>query len=357
MIPYVEIIQKSDLKIIAIVEPQECWFEITYNDVGECEVYATASISNMQNLIIGNYVKIPNKPYAWVITSINYTYAEGVPMISAKGKDAKWLLYKRVIQDPLELPNKAALAVEQLVYNNLGAGAAGARVISGFNVASSGITTALNETQAARANLLDFIINILKTYKLGCMVTYQNESLTFSVINGQDKSETVRFSQSFDNLLESSYLLDDSNIGTNALVVSTVDNVDYTQVYDKGATGVDRAEILIKSNLSTEYTPNGATEPTKLDLTNPNDLQLYNSWLTQEGRTSLNDYVEKKAINSTLDLANSQYEFENDYNVGDIVGVIDDYFKYDAKARIIKLTINQNANGYGEEAEFKEEIS
>jgi len=354
MIPYVEIIKKDTLKIISLVEPQECWFEINYNDVGEAEIYAVASNVNMQSLIRGNYVKLPNKLYVWVITSINYTYVEGVPMISAKCKEAKWLLYKRVIHDPLELPNKVALAVEQLVTNNLGTGSETARKIMGFNVAASGITTALTDTQAARANLLDFVTNLLKTYNLGFTVIYQNESLTFKVIQGQDLSQEIRFSQSLDNLLESSYLLDDSNLGTNALVVSTVDNVDYTQVYDKGATGVDRSEILIKSNLSTEYTPNGATEPVKLDLTNPTDLALYKSWLTQEGRTSLNDYVEKKTINSTLDLTNSLYEFENDYNVGDIVGIIDDYFKYDAKARIIKITINQNANGYGEEAEFKE---
>jgi hypothetical protein len=354
MIPYVEIIKKDTLKKISMVEPSECWAEISYNDIGEAEIYAVASNVNMQSLIIGNYVKLPNKPYIWVITSINYTYVEGVPMISAKCKEAKWLLYKRVIQEPLELPNKVALAVEQLVYNNLGAGAAPARVINGFTVAASGLDISLTDTQAARANLLDFVTNLLKTYNLGFTVIYQNESLIFKVIQGQDISQSVRFSQSLDNLLESSYLLDDSNLGTNALVVSTVDNVDYPVNYDLGKTGVDRSEILIKSNLSTEYTPNGATDPVKLDLTVPADKALYESWLYQEGRTSLNDYVEKKAINSTLDLANSLYEFENDYNVGDIVGIIDDYFNYDAKARIIKITINQNANGYGEEAEFKE---
>lgn len=353
MIPYIEIIDKTTLKVTALVEPQECWFELSYFDVGECELYCVALSTNLANLLKGNYLKIPNKPYIWVITSLTYTYVEGVPMIDAKGYEAKWLLNKRVIRAPIALPNQVALAVEQLVYNNLGAGAAAVRQIAGFNVYTSGITTTLADTQGARANLLEFVNNLLKTYNLGSIVLYENEQLTYKVIQGQDLSASIRFSQSLDNLLESSYYTDDSNIGTNALVVSTVEDVDYWQVYDEGATGVDRAEILINSNVSTEYTPQGATDPVKLDLTNPTDLALYYSWLQQEGRTGLAEYIENNEVNSTLDLVNSNYEFSNDYFIGDIVGVIDEYFNYNASARIIKFTFKQDSGGYGEEADYQ----
>ena len=352
MIPYIEIIDKETLKVIALVEPNECWFEISYFEVGECELYCAALSTNLANLLKGNYLKIPNKPYIWVITSLNYTYVDGVPMIDAKGYEAKWLLSKRVIRAPIELPNQVALAVEQLVYNNLGAGAAAVRQIDSFSVYTSGITTTLADTQGARANLMEFVNNLLKTYNLGSIVLYENETLIYKVIQGQDLSASIRFSQSLDNLLSSSYYTDDSNIGTNALVVSTVDDVDYTQIYDEGATGVDRAEILINSNLSTEYTPVGATDPVKLDLTNPTDLALYYSWLQQEGRTGLSDHVENNEVSSTLDLVNSNYEFSNDYFIGDLVGVIDEYFNYNAAARIIKFTFKQDSGGYGEEAEY-----
>ena len=353
MIPYIEIIDKNSLKITSLIEPQECWFEVIYYNYGEFEIYAVASTTNMANLKKGNYVKIPNKPYVWVITSLNYSYVEGVPMVDAKGYEAKWLLNKRVIQEPLELPSYVALAVEQLVNNNLGAGASAARKINGFNVATSGITTALNDTQAVRANLMEFVNNLLQTYSLGSIVLYENEGLTYYVLQGSDLSDTVRFSQSLDNLLESNYYTDDSNIGTNALIVSTVDNVDYTESYDKGQTGVDRAEVLINSNISTEYTPVGATDPVKLDLTDPTDLALYLQWLNQEGRTGLYNYVEQDDVNSVLDLTNSIYEFEKDYFIGDIVGVIDEYFNYSANARILKITFKQDSGGYGEEAEYK----
>lgn len=360
MIPYVEIIDKTTLKVTALVEPKECWFELSYFDVGECELYCVALPTNLANVLKGNYLKIPNKPYVWVINSLTYTYVEGVPMIDAKGYEAKYLLNKRVIRDPIELPNQVALAVEQLAYNNLGGGAAVVRQIAGFSVYTSGINTNFTDEQgniinpqAARANLLDFVNENLKAYNLGSIVLYENENLIYKVIQGQNLSASIRFSQSLDNLLSSSYYTDDSTLGTNALVVSTVNDVDYWQVYDEGATGVDRNEILINSNLSTEYTPTGATDPVKLDLTKPADLDLYYTWLQQEGRTQLTNYIEKNEVSSTLDLVNSNYEFNNDYFIGDIVGVIDEYFNYNASARIIKFTFKQDSGGYGEEADYQ----
>lgn len=353
MIPYVEILNKDSLMLTALIEPNECWFELSYYGVGECEVYCAATNSNLEILKKGNYVKLPNKPYIWVIEHLNYSYVEGVPMISAKGYEAKWLLHKRVIQEPIELPTQVALAVEQLVYNNLGAGASAARQIEGFTVYTSGITVALTDTQASRSNLMDFVNNLLQTYSLGSIVLYDNETLIYKVLQGQDLSTSVRFSQSLDNLLQSSYTTDDSDLGTNALVVSTVNDVDYYQSYDTGLTGVDRAEILVSSNISTEYTPEGSTTPRKLNLNNASDLALYESWLYQEGRTQLINHDVKNEVSSTLDLTNSTYEFETDYFIGDQVGVIDEYFGYNTSARIIKFTFKQDSNGYGEEAEYQ----
>lgn len=354
MIPYIEIINKNSLKIFALVEPKECWFELAYCDIGEFEIYCLASTANMANLQKGNYVKIPNKPYVWVITSLNYTYVEGVPMISAKGFEAKWLLNKRIIQAPIELPNKVAQAVENLVYTNCSTGAAdAARIMGGFTVAISGITTTLTDTQAPRANLLEFVNSLLQTYNLGFITTYNNGVIVFKVIQGQDLSQTVRFSQSLDNLIQTNYLTDDSKLANKALVVSNVNDNEYMGTYNTGGSGVDLAEILVSSNLSTEYTPVGASDPVKLDLTNPADRSLYISWLVQEGKTQLANYMQNNEFNSILDLENSIYEFDNDYTIGDLVGVIDEYFNINTTARIIKITFKQDSGGYGEEATYE----
>lgn len=357
MLPYVEILEeranKLGLNKIALVEPSECWFELSYYEIGEFELDATATTKNMTALKKGNYIKLPNKSYIWVIKSIKYSYNEGVRTITAKGYEAKWLLSLRVIRQPLELPTNLAQAVYNLVAGNLGNGANLVRQIQYFTPLLSSVSVTLSDTQAPRANLSEFVLNLLKSNKLGSIVTYDNGRLNYKIVQGQDKSASVRFSQSYDNLLQSEYSSNDSEIATNALVVSTVEDVDYLQTYDLGAKGVDRAEILINSNISTEYTPTGATDPIKLDLTKASDLALYYSWQRQEGKNELANHIASQEVNSTLDLVNSIYEFEDDYFIGDIVGVQDDYFNYKASARITKITIKQDAEGYGIEADYE----
>jgi hypothetical protein len=74
MIPYLEIRDKYTIKTVALVEPQECWLELSYQDVGEFEIYCRASQANLKALQKGRYVTIPNKRFIWVITSVRYTF-------------------------------------------------------------------------------------------------------------------------------------------------------------------------------------------------------------------------------------------------------------------------------------------
>ena len=84
MIPYVEIRGKTDYKTIAIIEPQECWLELSYQDVGKFEIYCRASKANLNALKKGRFVTIPNKRFIWVITSIRYTFTAGGARMKAQ---------------------------------------------------------------------------------------------------------------------------------------------------------------------------------------------------------------------------------------------------------------------------------
>lgn len=353
MIPYVELIDKTSLKRYALIEPTECWFELDYYEVKEFQVDCRASKENLEAVKKGQYVKIPNKPYIWIIVAVEYTYdAHGTRKISAKGYDAKWLLKKRLTlahnELPYELPNDIASAVYKLVDRNLGSAASETRRIPNFNVELSNTTETIEPTQATRANLLEFVNNLLKTYKYGSIVTFENGTFKYRIFKGQDKRASVRFSQSLDNLTSSSYYTSDENQATYALIVSKIDEIDYQEQHDKGATGIDRSEILVESNLSTKYTAeNGEeqeTEPTS---------QLYKGWQQEEGKQKLTEHTTVEEINGEIDIQNSIYKFEEDFFIGDIVGIQDEYFNLYSTARILKITIKQDAKGYGEEIDYE----
>lgn len=351
MIPYLEILDKMTLKRFAVLEPSECWFELSYYDVGEFEVYARSTKKNLATLRKGNYVKIPNKRFIWVITSVKYTFtAGGARMISATGYEAKWLLSKRIIQTPKELQGTITSAVYGLVNHALGTGANAARKIVGFNVDTNNLLIDISGTQAPRGNLLEYVNTLLKTYNCGSQVIYENGTLKYTILNGNVKNHSVKFSEALDNLVSSEYLEDDKDLATNALVVSTVDEVDYALEYDTGTTGIDRAEVLVNSNLSTKYEDANGVEKE----TTPTS-ELYKGWQQQEAVNELTNHTTLIEITGEIDLKNSNYEFDNDFYIGDIVGIQDEYFNFNVASRILKYTISQDARGiYAEVADYGE---
>lgn len=348
MIPYLEIRDKYTLKKVAPVEPQECWFELSYQDVGEFEIFCRATKANLNALQKGRYVTIPNKRFAWVINSVRYTFtAAGARMISATGYEAKWLLHKRCILTPKELNGTIATAVYSLVNHNMGEGANAARKIVGFTVDTNDLLIDISGTQAPRGNLLEFVNPLLKQYNCGSIVELVDGKLVYKIFTGNVRTNSVKFSQSLDNLLSSEYLTDDTEKATSVLVVSTVEDIDYTQTYDTGATGIDRAEILVESNISTKYEDESGTEKE----TTP-DSALYKGWLTEEGKAKLAEHTTIEEINGEIDIANSNYIFDEDFFIGDMVKIQDEYFNFYVNTKILKYTLKQDATSYGEEAEY-----
>ena len=348
MIPYVEIKDKYNLKTVAIVEPQECWFELSYQDVGEFEVYCRASQANLKALQKGGYVKLPNKRFIWVITAVRYTFtAGGARMIIAKGYEAKWLLKKRCILTPVALDGNITSALYGLVNNAMGTGASADRKIKGFTVDTNELVIDIKARQTPRANLLEYANDVLKSYDCGSIVVFENGGLKYKVFKGEVKTDSVRFSQSLDNLLASEYLTDDAEIATSALVVSTVDDTDYTQTHDTGKTGIDRAEIVVKSELSTTYDNANGEEQ---EIAPKSDT--FKGWQIEEGKTELAKHIAIEEISGEIDIACSCFAFDQDFFIGDMVKIQDDYFNFSLNTRISKYTIKQDANGYGEEAEY-----
>ena len=350
-IPHLNIIDKYTLRAFEIVEPRECWFELSFFETGEFEVYARASKKNLAALKKGNYVTIPNKRFIWVITSIRKLYnADGVPMVIAKGYEAKYLLKKGNIDMPLQLPNTLSAAVVNLINTYL------IPYVDYLSYELINIDIELVDTQAPRGNLLEFVNNLLRQYNCGSQVIYDKEQglLKFKILQGTDKSKSIKFSPSLDNLLTSEFLSDDKDVATRAIVVCKVNDIEFTEIYDTGAVGIDRSAITVNSNLSTKYLDANGEEK-ELDLTNAADLRLFKSWLREEGKAELEKHKTLEEVTAEIDFTNSKYKFNNDYYLGDIVGIQDEYFKSTLKPRILKYTFRQDASGkYTENADYGE---
>ena len=359
MIPYVEIIRETadgSLKVFSFIEPSECWFELRYQGVGEFELYCPATRKNLTALKKGFYVKIPNRRFGWVITSIQYEFKaeSGVRMISAKGFELKWLLNKRIIQKPIQLSTNLFQAVHGLVNANIGEGASEARKLPFFKSVKNSEVITIPDTQAPRGNLGEYVDTLLTAHSCGSTAYFvgggtNTLGIAFEAYKGRNRANAVRFSQSFDNLLSSTYFSNDEEVGTFALVVSTIDDVDYPMEVDKGEKGSKRSEILVESNISTKYEDASGVERE----TTPTST-LYKGWQEEEGKNELAKHITKEEVSGEIDLQNSLFAFDEDFFLGDVVRVQDEYFDFFLDTRIAKATIKQDSSGYGEEIEYNE---
>lgn len=345
IIPYVEVISPITFLPIQIVEPKECWFELGYTDVGKFEVYAPATRRNLECLKKGNFVKMPNVKYAWVITSIEYSYtAGGSRMISAKGYEAIWVLKKGIIRYNKQLPTDVTSAFLTLIntfYMQY--------YPTGYSYQLVNIDTPLSDTLAPRGNLLEYVHKMAKSYGCNINAIYEENSIKFRIVEGQDRSGSIKFSQSNDNLLSFNYLSDDEDKANTVYVVAKVDNVEYGTSYSTMPTDAGKIIVILESSISNKYTDADGNEK-ELDLTNEDGKKTFIDWLKEEGKLELANHITITEVKSTIDLNNSKYKFDTDYRVGDIVEVKDEFFNITARQRITKYTIRLESSGIVSEA-------
>lgn len=359
MIAYVEVLALNDPRsaiiTAALVEPSECWFELSYYEIGQFEVYAPATAANLAALQKGRFVKLPNLPFVWYITALTYSFnADGARMVSATGYEAKWIVGKRIIIEPRALYSSLQGAINLLFQNNLGIYASYSRRLSFLDYDFSALGDMQTDAQATRENLLAFVQNILKLNGCGTISQIDERGkIVFSAVVGQDRSATVKFSQSLDNLISATYYTSDENKKSDAQIVSSFsennETTEYVAYYPEygGAAGIERAEIIVNSNLSTKIKNPDGTE-TDLSPTDPEYIAMQRA----EGAAALAEQQEIVSFEGEIDLAHSSYAFGRDFFLGDIIGIRDEYFGIAASARVSKYTFKQDASGYGELADY-----
>ena len=356
MLPYIEILDKNSRQVTYILEPNEVWLEQCYYTVGEFEAYTRATEEALAALVVGNYVKIPNKPFLWLIEAVEYSFStEKGRMISATGREAKAILEKRIIANTTTLSTNLIASVNNLVLKHAGANALSYRKIVGLTVAQSSVVQTAEAAQVSYENLLSYTDEALKAYNIGAKLTIDGTNLVYTIYKGEDKHDSIIFSQSYDNLLSSTYKKDELNKKSTAYVGGTGEGLDRVfNIYeDESKTGIDRAEIFIDAkDVATKYEDEEGTEH-ELDLTNATDLATYKGWLAQRGKEKLAEHIPTEAFSGEIDTNNSLYEYGVDYSLGDIVRVQDEYFGFYKDVRIIKHTISQDTERYSENIEYE----
>lgn len=363
-----------------------------YNDVGYCEIYAPCEDSLLQLLQRGHYVyRFDDDMFCKIETIEITTDAEQGDYIIATATDMNKILAGRIVRWQIVFSGTVAEFIKQVLTENLVSPAQTQRAIPNFIIDDSNFSQFKEKIEVTTAadDILQLVISTCRTYNYGFRVSYSLElkKLVFRLYRGLNKAtgengEYIEFSPTYANILSSNYKEDESNYKNIAYVGYIDANEEFAllsmyngtsetggearkEVYVDGTQQgreityeelkrlfptvyrventycIDDGKTIIVANIESQENVDTGEVEEILRMTDYSYLLI----IQRLGRFALADHTRKQSMTGNVDTINT-YEYKKDYNLGDIVKVVNDY-NIAAEAQIIEIMESEdNENGY-----------
>lgn len=384
-------ILNKDYEQIALIDQADSilWIK-KFNDIGECEIYVPCDYESLDVLQVGNFIyRYDDDMFCEIKTLEIETDVEKGDYIIATAQDICTILSGRIVWDRIVFSGSVGDFLKKVLNDNVINSNQKQRNIPNITLDEESFNAIKNsiskETQSE--DILQLIIATCKAYNIGFRVSYNldTKKLVIRLKKGENKAtiqseEYVEFSPTFSNILSSSYKEDSSNYKNYAIVGAK--DVDETLMYmtvsldGTEPTGANRKEIYVdatgqsreisveellllypdaKSN-GTEYsvTISGISIP--VAKVNGDKVILehiaFGKLLNIIGINSLIDHNRTQSFSGQVDTIDT-YEYKKDYDLGDVVNVVNEY-GISANAQIIEIFESEdNEKGYEIEPKFQ----
>jgi hypothetical protein len=319
----------------------------------------------------GNLVTRPDDLEVGIIEKINIANnPQDGRMVTATGRFAKCILERRLIYNLSGTVNKPTILrgnVETEVRRVVAENAIACSFDSSRNIPLlalgdvAGLPQRIvdnhgyaTQKQVSYQNLLAYTDALLQEYGLGSTVILDEDAqkLRYVVYAGIDRSwdnatgsDPIVFSQEFDNLTSSAYEYDTSAEKNAALIGGAGEGVErFYSLIASTQTGLQRREMWVDaSSLNRTYKDDNDVEQTYSD-------DEYRAMLDATGTQTLDANRTVETFNGALDIQNSQWKYNRDFALGDIVTTQDDEIGKYINVRLREVLEVQDENGYSIEA-------
>ena len=370
-IDYVEIRDEKTTLLGFVDTAKSIIWHSVYFGVGDFEIYVQASPEVVALLQAGNFVTRPDDLEVGIIEKINISHnPQDGRMVTATGRFAKCILERRLIYNlsgtvntPTILRGNVETEVRRVVAENAISCSFDSRRnipllalgdVAGIPqriVDDNGYAT---QKQVSYQNLLAYTDELLQEYGLGSTIILDEDAqkLRYVVYSGIDRSwdnaggsEPIVFSKEFDNLTSTAYEYDTAAEKNVALIGGAGEGVERFYSLIAGAqTGLQRREMWVDaSSLNRTYKDDNDVEQTYSD-------DEYRAMLNAEGTQLLNANRATETFDGALDIQNSQWKYNRDFALGDIVTTQDDEIGKYINVRLREVLEVQDENGYSIEA-------
>ena len=309
----------GNLEIIGMIENfNSLIWANRYYEIGDCEVYAEATATNLELLVKDNYLIRFDDDMICRIESIeiNTSYEKGNYII-AKGYDCKKILDQRILMGQLSIDGNVEDYIRNLVYTTCVNPDLEDRQIkktngtANFFLGDEANFTEVITEQINYKNVGEKIKELCKKYNWGYKVTTLNTNFYFILYKGTDRSNTVIFSNEYENLNSTKYKEDSSKLGNVAITAGEGDGSERLTSISGEAESISRYEVYVDAN---EISKTITWE----DLTTmyPTTGEGGEGYITTEGSS----YVyEMNYINIQIIDNNQLAKLQTDYPDGEIV--------------------------------------
>ncbi len=298
------------------------WVQRYYTE-GDFELYISADSSKLSLLKENFYLVRDDTDSAMIIKNINLkTDVEKGDFFIISGPCTKSIIRKRIVWNQTVLNGKAEKGIYRLLRENIISPEIPERKISNFLIGSEHGWSEECSQQITGQNLADVIPEIGKQFGWGYKVKIDlsEKAFVFELFSGDNKG--VTFSNDFDNLISSDYVLNSDEFANVALVAGEGEGISRRTQTVGNAKGIGRNECFVDArNISSN---DGSISESE-----------YNDLLKQAGTTALSTKQKKEGFNAEIN-PDMTYKYKEDYNLGDICHIVNDY-GVEADARITEI--------------------
>lgn len=301
-----------------------------FNGLDEFELNAYSDEINEKFLINGNVLWKNDSDNAMVIESVSINGNN----IVCRGKGIKRFLCDRIIKKQLNVTN-----VEQAIRKAIQDNAIDNRKVEFLKLGELKGYADRIDSQFTYAQLDEFLSSFSN---FGYSVNYDfvRKELVFNLFKGDDKSETIFFSEEFDNI---------SNVVIND---NSTEYKNYAIVGGQGE-GEERVIVEVDNRKSIDEEIRELWVDAK-DISKEYELgeetltyteEEYKNVLNNRGLKKLNEKKHIKSFSATV-VSNSSYRYKDDYIIGDVVTCFSRKYGVKLKARINAVQEVYDSSGY-----------
>lgn len=311
-----------------------------YYTYGDFELYVSATNNNLALLQEGYYlIREGYEENAMIIKKIQITTdVESGNYLTVTGQCLKSIIYQRIIWNMTSVTGKLESCIARLLNENAINPEITARKISNLVNTNTLSTNYTMTAQYTGDNLGETIAAICQNYGLGwdVQLDLDNKQFNFILYQGIDRSydqseiPPVIFSNEYENLLRTTYIYDLTNYKNVAKVAGEGEGLARRYVTVGTASGLERFEAYVDAK----------------DV-NSNDGQIsnteYYNLLTERGNEKLAELDYTENFEGEVE-TNYTYIFGEDYFIGDIVEVVNEY-GIAASTRILEVIQSEDESG------------